>query len=178
MDNLTGRPAYSTVRAQLRVLEEKGHLRHEEESLRYVYLPKVAHGKMRQSALQYVLETFFEDSPEQVVAALFGTERRISKDQLRQDCEVDRRSAERREAQMIKASVLIALAFVRVERTAAPLGGGASSAVGGRSDARGPSSLSERCSCPRGSRTWRAGRRLFCRSLHRQRPPTGVTMPM
>jgi predicted transcriptional regulator len=82
MENLTGRPAYSTVRAQLRVLEEKGHLRHEEESLRYVYLPKVSPGKMRQSALQYLLETFFEGSPEQMVAALFGTERRISKEQL------------------------------------------------------------------------------------------------
>jgi predicted transcriptional regulator len=82
MDNPTGQPAYSTVRAQLRVLEEKGHLRHEEESLRYVYLPKVSPGKMRQSALHYLLETFFDGSPEQMVAALFGAERRMSRGQL------------------------------------------------------------------------------------------------
>src|SRR5262245_50863693 len=75
MERLSGQPAYSTVRAQLRVLEGKGHLRHEEERLRYVYLPKVPHGKMRESALQYVVDTFFDGSPEQVVAALFGTER-------------------------------------------------------------------------------------------------------
>jgi predicted transcriptional regulator len=75
MERLSGRPAYSTVRAQLRVLEDKGHLRHEEERLRYVYLPTVPHGTMRQSALQYVVDTFFDGSPEQVVAALFGTER-------------------------------------------------------------------------------------------------------
>jgi predicted transcriptional regulator len=75
MERLSGQPAYSTVRAQLRVLEDKGHLRHEEERLRYVYLPTVPHGTMRQSALQYVVDTFFDGSPEQVVAALFGTER-------------------------------------------------------------------------------------------------------
>jgi predicted transcriptional regulator len=81
MERLRGQPAYSTVRAQLRVLEGKGHLRHEEERLRYVYLPAVPHGKMRQSALQYVVDTFFDGSPEQVVAALFGTER-LSSTQL------------------------------------------------------------------------------------------------
>ena len=81
MERLSGEPAYSTVRAQLRVLEGKGHLRHEEERLRYVYLPAVPHGKMRQSALQYVVDTFFDGSPEQVVAALFGTER-LSSTQL------------------------------------------------------------------------------------------------
>jgi predicted transcriptional regulator len=83
MERLSGEPAYSTVRAQLRVLEGKGHLRHEEERLRYVYLPAVPHGKMRQSALQYVVDTFFDGSPEQVVAALFGTER-LSSTQLDQ----------------------------------------------------------------------------------------------
>jgi predicted transcriptional regulator len=82
MAQLTGQPSYSTVRAQLRVLEGKGHLRHEEENLRYVYLPAVPHGQMRQSALEYVVDTFFDGSPEQVVAALFGTERRLSKAQL------------------------------------------------------------------------------------------------
>ena len=82
MAKLSGRPAYSTVRAQLRVLEEKGHLRHEEQNLRYVYLPTVPRGKMRRSALNYLVETFFEGSPEEVVAALLGKERKISAEQL------------------------------------------------------------------------------------------------
>ena len=71
-DNLPGDPAYSTVRAQLRVLEEKGHVRHEEEGLRYVYVPKVRREKLQQSVLRYMIETFFEGSPEKAVAALLG----------------------------------------------------------------------------------------------------------
>jgi BlaI family transcriptional regulator, penicillinase repressor len=82
MAQLSGRPAYSTVRAQLRVLEEKGHLRHEEQNLRYVYLPTVPRRTIRRSALNYVVETFFEGSPEQVVAALLGKEQKISTEQL------------------------------------------------------------------------------------------------
>ena len=72
MERLSGDPAYSTVRAQLGVLEAKGHLRHEEENLRYVYVPTVPQRKMRQSALKYLVETFFDDSPEQLVEALLG----------------------------------------------------------------------------------------------------------
>ena len=69
---LTGRPAYSTVRAQLRVLEEKGHLRHEEHGLRYVYIPKLPRQKIQQSALKHLVDTLFEGSAEKVVAALLG----------------------------------------------------------------------------------------------------------
>jgi len=72
MAELTGEPAYSTVRAQLRVLEEKGHVRHEEEQLRYVYLPAQSHRVASRSALKHVLDTFFQGSPEQVVEALLG----------------------------------------------------------------------------------------------------------
>jgi BlaI family transcriptional regulator, penicillinase repressor len=75
MEKLTGRPAYSTVRAQLGVLESKGHLRHEEENLRYVYLPTVPHRTMRQSALRYLVKTFFDDSPDVLVEALLGKEK-------------------------------------------------------------------------------------------------------
>ena len=71
-DQLPGDPAYSTVRAQLRVLEEKGHLRHEEQGLRYVYVPKVPREKLQRSVLRYMIETFFEGSPEKAVAALLG----------------------------------------------------------------------------------------------------------
>jgi BlaI family transcriptional regulator, penicillinase repressor len=63
-------PTYSAVRAKLRVLEEKGHIRHEEESLHYVYLPVMARETARRSALRHVVATFFENSVEQAVAAL------------------------------------------------------------------------------------------------------------
>src|SRR5205807_4453545 len=69
---LDGKPNYSTVRAQLRVLEEKGHVRHEEEGLRYVYIPCVPREVARRSALRHVVETFFEGSTEKAVAALLG----------------------------------------------------------------------------------------------------------
>ena len=74
MGDLSGAPAYSTVRAQLRVLEEKGHIRHEEEQLRYVYLPTASPQVVRRSALKHLLDTFFEGSPEKVVEALLGKE--------------------------------------------------------------------------------------------------------
>src|SRR5216684_1003711 len=63
-------PTYSAVRAKLRVLEEKGHVRHEEESLRYVYVPTMPREKAKRSALNHMLETFFEGSVEQTVVAL------------------------------------------------------------------------------------------------------------
>jgi predicted transcriptional regulator len=74
MDDLSGRPAYSTVRAQLRVLEEKGHVRHEEDQLRYAYLPAVSRQRVRKSALKHLLDTFFDGSPGNVVEALLGKE--------------------------------------------------------------------------------------------------------
>jgi BlaI family transcriptional regulator, penicillinase repressor len=73
---LSGEPAYSTVRAQLRVLEEKGHLRHEEEQLRYVYLPAAPAHQIRRSAVKHLIETFFEGSPEKVVEAMVGRDGR------------------------------------------------------------------------------------------------------
>jgi len=83
MEKLSGRPAYSTVRAQLRVLEEKGHLRHEEHGLRYVYMPKVKRHIVRQSALKHLIDTFFEGSAGKAVAALLGKEGfRISEEEL------------------------------------------------------------------------------------------------
>lgn len=63
-------PTYSAVRAKLRVLEEKGHVRHEEESLHYVYLPTVARETARRSALRHLVSTFFEGSVQDAVAAL------------------------------------------------------------------------------------------------------------
>jgi BlaI family transcriptional regulator, penicillinase repressor len=71
---LPGKRHYSTVRAQLRVLEEKGHVRHEELGLQYVYSPTVPRNVARRSALRHLVETFFEGSAESVVAALLGGE--------------------------------------------------------------------------------------------------------
>jgi predicted transcriptional regulator len=80
---LTGRPAYSTVRAQLRMLEEKGHLRHDEQNLRYVYFPSVSMRAVQKSVLQHLVDTFFEGSAEKVVATLLGRERlNVSDDEL------------------------------------------------------------------------------------------------
>src|SRR5690348_15363837 len=63
-------PSYSAVRALLRVLEDKGHVRHQAEGLRYVYLPTLARDKAKRAAVKHVLDTFFNGSPEQIVAAL------------------------------------------------------------------------------------------------------------
>jgi predicted transcriptional regulator len=80
---LADKTNYSTVRAQLRVLEDKGHARHEEQGLRYVYVPCVPREVARRSALRHVVETFFEGSTEKAVAALLGGEGcKISSDEL------------------------------------------------------------------------------------------------
>ncbi|MBV8833392.1 MAG: BlaI/MecI/CopY family transcriptional regulator [Acidobacteriaceae bacterium] len=63
-------PSYSAVRAMLRVLEDKGHIRHEEKELRYIYLPVVNREKARRSAVSHLLHTFFDGSAEQAVATL------------------------------------------------------------------------------------------------------------
>ena len=83
MAELTGEPNYSTVRTQLRVLEDKGHVRHEEEAGRYVYAPAVPRHAARKSALKHLVETFFDGSAEQVVAAVLGGEAsRLSDEEL------------------------------------------------------------------------------------------------
>jgi predicted transcriptional regulator len=74
MADLTGDPSYSTVRTQLRVLEGKGHVRHEEEGLRYVYLPALPRHAARRSALRHLVDTFFDGSTEKIVGALLGGE--------------------------------------------------------------------------------------------------------
>ena len=74
MERLDGAPGYSTVRTQLRVLERKGHVRHEEEGLRYIYLPTVPRHSARRSALKHLVDTFFDGSTSKAVAALLGGE--------------------------------------------------------------------------------------------------------
>lgn len=72
LEALPGKRNYSTVRAQLRVLEEKGHVRHAEQGLQYVYSPVIPRNVARRSALRHLVDTFFEGSAESVVAALMG----------------------------------------------------------------------------------------------------------
>jgi BlaI family transcriptional regulator, penicillinase repressor len=77
------------VRTQLRVLEAKGHVRHEEEGLRYVYVPVVPRRVVRKSALKHLVNTFFDGSVEKVVAALLGPDGgRLSEDELNRIAEM------------------------------------------------------------------------------------------
>ncbi len=69
-------PSYSAVRAMLRVLEDKRHIRHEAQDLRYVFTPVVPRDKARRSAVQHLLDTFFDGSPEQAVATLLDVSAR------------------------------------------------------------------------------------------------------
>ncbi|HEY2852460.1 MAG TPA: BlaI/MecI/CopY family transcriptional regulator [Gemmatimonadaceae bacterium] len=69
-EHLTDPPSYSAVRAMLNLLEEKGHLTHEQDGLRYVYKPTAARAQLRRSALRHVVQTFFDGSPTSAAAAL------------------------------------------------------------------------------------------------------------
>ena len=83
MRDLPGDPHDSTVRTQLRVLEQKGHVRHEEEGLRYIYVPAIPRHAARRFAVRHLVETFFDGSTEKAVAALLGRDgSRLSDDQL------------------------------------------------------------------------------------------------
>jgi predicted transcriptional regulator len=93
MEDLPGDSTYSTVRTQLRVLEEKGHIRHDQEGQRYVYSPAVPRGTVRRSALKHLVETFFDGSVEQTVAALLGADgARLSPSELEQIAELIERA--------------------------------------------------------------------------------------
>ena len=70
MEAMADPPSYSAVRATMRILEEKGHLRHREDGPRYVYLPAVATDQARSAALAHLLDTFFAGSAQEAVMAL------------------------------------------------------------------------------------------------------------
>lgn len=76
-------PSYSAVRAMLRILEEKGHIKHQQDGPRYLYGPTVAREKAKRSALHHLVQTFFDGSAEQVVAALLeGSAKDLSDEEL------------------------------------------------------------------------------------------------
>lgn len=84
MESLPDPPSYSAVRALLRVLEEKGHLRHKLDGQRYVYSPTVERERAKRSALRRVLQTFFDDSAEDAVAALLDiSQKSLSDEELK-----------------------------------------------------------------------------------------------
>jgi len=82
-ESLPDPPSYSAVRATLRILEDKGHLRHETQDVRYIYLPTVPPEKAKRSAVKHLLATFFNGSAEQAVASfLDGSAAKLSKEEL------------------------------------------------------------------------------------------------
>ncbi|HEY4303051.1 MAG TPA: BlaI/MecI/CopY family transcriptional regulator [Gemmatimonadaceae bacterium] len=82
LDDIPDPPSYSAVRAMLRLLEEKGHVRHEQDGPRYVFLPTVNRDRARKSALKHVVRTFFDGSATDAVAALLDAEAKISESDL------------------------------------------------------------------------------------------------
>lgn len=83
MQGIPDPPSYSAVRAMLRTLEEKGHVRHFEDGRAYIYEPIVQKDTARQGALTHLLKTFFDGSTEQAVAALLDLKsQHLTKDEL------------------------------------------------------------------------------------------------
>ena len=95
MDKMPDPPSYSAVRATLRVLEEKGHVKHKQDGPRYLYLPTVSRDKAQSTALKHLVGTFFGGSVEQAVMALLSMpETRMSEDQLEKLAEQVRQAEE------------------------------------------------------------------------------------
>ena len=82
LGHLSDAPTYTTVRGLLRVLETKGHVRHEEDGGKYVYFPTMTKQKAAKSVMKNVVSTFFDGSPSRAMAALLGGEKSLSEDEL------------------------------------------------------------------------------------------------
>ena len=83
MELMPDPPSYSAVRATLRVLEEKGHVKHKQDGMRYLYLPTVSRDKAQSTALRHLVGTFFDGSVEQAVMALLSLpETKVSESDL------------------------------------------------------------------------------------------------
>src|SRR5438874_9079141 len=78
LDGIPDPPGYSAVRAMLRLLEEKGHVRHEQDGPRYVFIPTVTRDRARKTALKHVVRTFFDGSASDAVAALLDSDGQIT----------------------------------------------------------------------------------------------------
>jgi len=84
MERMSDPPSYSAVRATLRVLEQKGLLRHEDDGTRYLYKPAVSRERAKQSALDHLVTTFFDGSVTNVVATLLERDAKLSDEDLDQ----------------------------------------------------------------------------------------------
>jgi len=82
LEHLPDAPTYTTVRGLLRVLESKGHVRHEEDGGRFIYIPTMTKQRAAKSVLRNVVSTFFDGSPSRAMAALLGSERSLSEEEL------------------------------------------------------------------------------------------------
>ena len=92
LDHLPDAPTYTTVRGLLRVLENKGHVRHEEEGGKYVYIPTMTKQRAAKSVLRNVVSTFFDGSPSRAMAALLGSEQSFSDEELARMAELVERA--------------------------------------------------------------------------------------
>jgi BlaI family transcriptional regulator, penicillinase repressor len=83
LESIPSPPSYSSVRALLRILEQKGHIKHEERVGKYVFMPTVPHAKAKRSAILHLVQTFFDGSPEDAVAALLdASSSKLSSEEL------------------------------------------------------------------------------------------------
>jgi predicted transcriptional regulator len=93
LDGLADPPSYSAVRALLRLLEERGHVKHVQDGPRYVYKPAVTRGEAKKSAMAHVVATFFEGSVEQAVATLVESSRaKLTKPELERLAQIIQRA--------------------------------------------------------------------------------------
>ena len=98
MELLPDPPSYSSVRALLRILEEKGHARHEMVGTKYVFIPSVHRDKAKRSAIRHLVQTFFDGSPERAVAALLDlSSGRLSDEEVERMTRLIEKSREGRE---------------------------------------------------------------------------------
>ena len=98
LERMTDAPTYTTVRGLLRVLESKGHVRHEEDGGRYVYYPTRTKQHAAKSAIRHVVSTFFDGSPSQAMAALLGEERKLGRDEIDRLAELIERARKKEKA--------------------------------------------------------------------------------
>ncbi len=75
-------PSYSAVRALVKVLEDKGHVTHQEDGPRYLFTPTVPRAKARRNAVKHLLQTFFDDSASEAVASLLGASGKLKREEL------------------------------------------------------------------------------------------------
>lgn len=98
LERLPDAPTYTTVRGLLRVLESKGHVKHEEEQGRYVYSPTTNKQHAAKSALKHVVSTFFDGSPSRALAAMLGSDRSLSEDEIERLAELVERARQKEKA--------------------------------------------------------------------------------